>query len=241
MSDDLFADFGDFEPLENDNTAARAERIEKARLASSDYKAKLEPPGWFNAPTPSHNRNSIRNDLFRLHQLYFKGEYDQAVELGAGMLKSGGGGRKKMKGKKEEVMSEESEILDIILRSSLKSSKGVEQREVELARRYVLHSSSGLAYTSSLVLFRSSQSPSALPTPLEALEALLLAIQRRTLLSPYLTHLERILDASFPKLKETASAEEEMERIELSEEGRGVMRGLLKKLEGGEDEDEEEE
>ncbi|KAL8280524.1 hypothetical protein RQP46_007172 [Phenoliferia psychrophenolica] len=244
--DDLFADFGDYEPVDTATAATeRSQRIEKARLASSSYSAKLEPAGWFNTLSSSnpHNPTSIRNDLFRLHQLYAKKEYDAAVELGSTVLESGKG-QKKMKGKAEEFMlAEEGEILDIVLRSALKSTaNGVRENEVRLARRYTLHTSSSLAFAASLVLLRAA-SPSSLSTPLEALEAVLAAIKRKTYLHPYLAHTERIIALHFPALRDPdpVCAREEMDRIGLSESGREVLEVLLQKVKGGNGEEEDEE
>lgn len=104
------------------------------------------------------------------------------------------------------------------------------------ANRRSSQASSGLAFSASLVLARAAP---ALAPPLEALEAALTAIHRRTLLHPYLEHVERIIAASFPALREPANADAEMDRIGLSEQGREVLSSLLEKVRNGVEDEEE--
>lgn len=93
-------------------------------------------PQWFNTPsTVSSAKNTFRCDLYALTQLYLQREYMQVMKKGFVMAKGEG---------RTIVGTEDAEVLDLVMRSALRSRMEPTEELVVLARRYIEHVSVSL-------------------------------------------------------------------------------------------------
>ncbi|GAA5845208.1 hypothetical protein JCM9279_004802 [Rhodotorula babjevae] len=109
--------------IDDSAAVARAERIAAARQAGKGYEAKFDEPGWFNDPAQaSRSKGAARPVLFALHQAYFEARFPVVVDDGLELLRMD--------------VKEETEVLDLVLRSALRCGRETDEPVLDLARRW---------------------------------------------------------------------------------------------------------
>ncbi|GAA5820922.1 hypothetical protein JCM11251_001878 [Rhodosporidiobolus azoricus] len=261
---DLLDAFGDFDIEVDDSAAqARAERIEAARRAGQNYEAKIEEPGWFNDPVQvARSKGPARPALFALHQRYFQQCWAAAVEEGIALERAGVKEEAEtrdlvMRAALRGGMERRGEVLEM----AKKWREFPNLPTLSFVSAKILFANSPLS--PSFAPSSSSHCPTPPPTkgpptthpaevipPLEVLEASLAALRLHPLQPLYHPLLASCLRPSHLTLaaaledrkvaqERRTQVEEEVGKVEVSEQGRATLRQVLR-LDGEEKEDEEE-
>ncbi|GAA5869451.1 hypothetical protein JCM3774_001456 [Rhodotorula dairenensis] len=124
--DPFGAELGAFDIVADSSAAtARQRRIEAARKAARTYQAKIEEPGWYNSVDPDSGAKDLsRLVLYSLHHKYYERRYLEVVDAGCEVMTGD--------------IKEQSEVIDLVLRSAVKCDVEVQRRKqvLDLARRW---------------------------------------------------------------------------------------------------------
>ncbi|BGO95722.1 hypothetical protein NBRC10512_007422 [Rhodotorula toruloides] len=240
--------------VDDSAAAARRERIEASRRAAKGYTAKVEEPGWFNDPDQvARSKGPARPALFALHQQYYLRRFGDVVHGGLDLLREG--------------VKEETEVMDLVMRAALRCGQEKREDVLGLARQWTeFPNLPSLSLVSARILLSNSSlappvSPAA-PTlpdaappsvqPNEVLSASLSSLRIHPSLPSPRSFLSRILLSSHPLLSQAITdpslldtrrteVEKELERVEVGEKEKEVLRRVVVRAEKGAREEEEEE